>query len=263
MGAGTPQGSPLSPLIYIMYVNDFPSSIQETCSLSQFADDSSLWTEAYTKAYATQKLQTALNALEGWCRRWRVKLNGEKSNLLFFNRNKNSDDDNYTLHLFDDIVRPTSSAKFLGVEVDTKLTFKKHFESIKNRATKRVNVLKFLARTGVEPKVLMKLYNCYVLSLFEYGCPAFISATKDQLNIFQKSQNDAIRACLKLPSYIRTSLIHEYAGIKTVKERLHDTASKLVIKMKNNNEHIKSLIETHENINNNRHVSPLDVLLNT
>ena len=81
--AGTPQGSPLSPLIYIMYVNDYPESIKELCSLSQFADDSALWTAAYTKAFALRKLQKALNSLEGWCRRWRVKLNGEKSKLVF------------------------------------------------------------------------------------------------------------------------------------------------------------------------------------
>ena len=48
LNAGTPQGSPLSPLIYIIYVNDFPEEIKETCSLSQFADDSAIWTSAYT-----------------------------------------------------------------------------------------------------------------------------------------------------------------------------------------------------------------------
>ena len=67
--AGTPQGSPLSPLIYILYVNDYPQSIQDECSLSQFADDTALWTAAYTKAFAIRKLQEALNTLEAWCRR--------------------------------------------------------------------------------------------------------------------------------------------------------------------------------------------------
>ena len=36
LNAGTPQGSPLSPLIYIIYVNDYPESIQENCSLSVY-----------------------------------------------------------------------------------------------------------------------------------------------------------------------------------------------------------------------------------
>ena len=48
LNAGTPQGSPLSPLIYIIYVNDYPESINEKCSLSQFADDTAIWSCAYT-----------------------------------------------------------------------------------------------------------------------------------------------------------------------------------------------------------------------
>ena len=80
--AGTPQGSPLSPLIYIIYVNDYPEENQEHSSLSQFADDTALWTSAFTRAYSIRKLQKSLNILESWCRRWRVKLNGEKSNLI-------------------------------------------------------------------------------------------------------------------------------------------------------------------------------------
>ena len=46
LGAGTPQGSPLSPIIYIIYVNDYPEEIQDICSLSQFADDTALWSTA-------------------------------------------------------------------------------------------------------------------------------------------------------------------------------------------------------------------------
>ena len=86
--AGTPQGSPLSPIIYIIYVNDYPEDIERNCSLSQFADDTAIWTTTYTKSKAIRNMQEALNSLEGWCRRWRVKLNGEKSNLLFISKNR-------------------------------------------------------------------------------------------------------------------------------------------------------------------------------
>ena len=259
--AGTPQGSPLSPLIYIMYVNDYPGSLSEICSLSQFADDTALWTQAFTKAIATRKLQRALNSLEGWCRQWRVKLNGEKSHLLFITRSNEKDNENYSLHLFDDIVRPVESAKFLGVEIDSKLSFKRHVESICNRSRKRIQVLSTLARAGVEPPILMRLYQCYILSLIEYGSPSFIAAPKKQLDCLQKIQNDAIRACLRLPSYIRTSLIHEYAGIAPVKERLKSTSTRLLGKMRSHNEHVKQLMREHDDFGNSQPHSPLDILM--
>ena len=244
-----------------MYVNDYPQSIQENCSLSQFADDTAMCTSAFTRAFAIRKLQNSLNILEGWCRRWRVRLNGEKSNLLFISRTRDKDDENYSLHLFDDIVRPVESAKFLGVTIDSKLSFKKHFESICNRASKRLNVLKVLSNAGVEAPILIRLYKCYILSLFEYGCPSFVAASKEQMNNFQKTQNSAIRVCLSLPSYIRTSLLHEYASMETVKERLCTLSTKLVARMTTHNEHISELVMNHDPANNNRHVSPLDILL--
>ena len=120
---GTPQGSPLSSLIYIIYVNDYPESIQNNCSLSQFADDAALWTSTYTRSEAIRNLQDAFNKLEGWCRRWRVKLNGEKSNLLFISRGGNSDNENYALQLFNDVVRPVDKAKFLGFNLSNTLSF--------------------------------------------------------------------------------------------------------------------------------------------
>ena len=259
--AGTPQGSPLSPILYIIYVNDFPEAIQQDSSLSQFADDTAMWAVEFTKEKSIKKLQRSLNYLEGWCRRWRVKLNGEKSQLLFITRTRKKDNENHCLHLFNDIIRPSDSAKFLGVEIDTTMSFKKHFESVEARATKRVNVLKVLAKGGVKPRVLMRLYNCYVRSLFEYGSSSFISASKLHLSRLQKIQNNAIRACLGLPRYLRTTLIHDCASIETVFERLTSASRHLLSKMMRHNDNIRELVESHVSSTNGNHLSPLDILL--
>ena len=124
-----------------------------------------------------------------------MKLNGEKYNLIFLSRMREEEGENHALQLFDDIIRPVQSAKFLGIEIDSRMSIKKHFESIGNRSSKRLNVLKFLSRSGVEAPILMKLYKCYILSLFEYGCPSFVAAPKEQFSRLQRIQNDAIRAC--------------------------------------------------------------------
>ena len=172
----------MSPIIYIIYVNDYPESVKKECSLSQFADDTALWTSAYTRAFAMRKLQKALNELESWCRKWRVKLNGEKSSLVFISRNRNDDKESHALHLFNDIIRPVNSAKFLGIEIDSRLSFSKHIDSINNRATKRINLLKMLARHGVNPTTLMRLYKIYIRPLSEYGSASFITTPSSQSN---------------------------------------------------------------------------------
>ena len=198
---------------------------------------------------------------EGWCRRWRVKINGDKSNLLFITRTRESIEENFCLYLFDDIIRPVTSAKFLGVEIDSTLTFRKHFESVDNRSSKRLNVLKVLAHNGVEATVLMKLYKIYVRPLSEYGSAAFIAAPKTQISRLQKIQNQALRICLKLPSYIRTTLLHDFASIETIQERLIKLNRNLTNTMKQYNVHINNLIENHSKPRDNCHLSPLDFII--
>ena len=124
-----------------------------------------------------------------------------------------------------------------------------------------MNVLKVLASAGVEPEILMKLYTCYIRSLIEYGSISFLSAPKGQLSRLQKIQNDAIRTCLRLPRYLRTSLIHEYAGIEPVNDRLQKVCTKLLSKIITRNEDVQGLVENRTPATGNCHLSPLDVLI--
>jgi len=261
LNAGTPQGSPLSPLIYIIYVNDYPEKIKELCALSQFADDTGLYAIAYNRAYAIRKLQKALDLLESWCRRWRVKLNGEKSKLIFITRTHDTTEENFSLHLFNDIIRPVKHAKFLGIEIDSKLALKNHFENISNRSRARLNVLKILSYRGVKPDILMKLYKCYVRPLIEYGSSSFIAAPRPQLKNLQQIQNEALRICLKLPKYIKISLLHEYASIQPIKDRLISMNKSLIKTMAKHNEYVKDLVENHTVSTENACCTPLDYLL--
>ena len=166
--------------------------------------------------------------MEGWCRRWRIKLNGTKSNLLLIHRLHEQPTHDFCLQLFNDIVRPTAVAKYLGVEFDEKLSFKQHFTTIEKKATSRLNIFKLLAKNGVENSVLIKLYKTYVRPLFEYGSIAFLPANMKRL---QQIQNEFIRLSLKLPRYIRINLIHEAAGLEMVENRLLDLNQGLMRKM--------------------------------
>ena len=257
MNAGTPQGSCLSPLLYIILVNDVPQPSNGT-SIGQFADDIGLWAEAYTYRGCTYRLQQAINQLESWCRRWRIKLNGAKSNLLVFSRLPQKSGEDLSVQLFNDIVKPTTSAKYLGILFDDKLSFSEHFSQIELKATTRLNIFKILMKNGVEANTMIRLYKTYVRPLFEYGSISFLPS--HGIKRLQSIQNEFIRISLKIPRYIRTSLIHEAAGMELVCDRICSLNSRLMKKMNTQTCIAETITKSNNTIPLNSFKSPLDIL---
>ena len=84
--AGVPQGSVLSPLLFLIYVNDLPKPHHRQNSKSQFADDTALWAASRNVQIAAKRLQKDLRKLAKWCGKWRMKLNPEKTKVIIFSR---------------------------------------------------------------------------------------------------------------------------------------------------------------------------------
>ena len=273
LGAGTPQGSCLSPLLYIISVNDLPTGESTGASQYQFADDIAIASSASCEINAVRNVQKSVNDVEGWCRKWRVKLNGDKSNLVILSRKRKKPDENLCILLFNDVVRPVSKAKFLGVEIDSSLRFKDHVQTLIQKAETRLNILRILAWGGTEPKTLIRLYKVFVRSIFEYGSICFLHCPDSTINMMQKIQNKAIRISLKLHSYVSIKLLHEAACLPTIKERLNLLGKQILTKMRLNNPLIRAIANKREALVirtiretgqigvNRSHRSPLDILL--
>ena len=76
--AGFPQGSVLSPLLFLIYVNDLPTPHQKQNSLSQFPDDTAQRAFSLNICFVGKFLQQDFLNLAMWCAKWRIKLNPER-----------------------------------------------------------------------------------------------------------------------------------------------------------------------------------------
>ena len=84
--AEVPQGCVLSPLLFLIYVNDLPTPHHKQNSLSQFADNTAQWAFSLNIHTAAKLLQQDLLKLAMWCAKWRIKLNPEKTKVIIFSR---------------------------------------------------------------------------------------------------------------------------------------------------------------------------------
>jgi hypothetical protein len=82
MASGVPQGSVLGPFLYTIYTADIPQ--QDSTDMSTFADDTAVLSRHANINVATANLQTHLNRLANWTRKWRLKINETKSTHVTF-----------------------------------------------------------------------------------------------------------------------------------------------------------------------------------
>ena len=134
-----PQGSVPGPLLFLCYINDLPSCVSSTPHL--FADDCHLYRRINSPADAVI-LQQDLDRLQKWEADWLMQFNPDKCEVIrITNRRGRRIDSDYTIH--GTVLREVSSAKYLGVTIDSKLTWNAHVANVTKKAN---NTQAFLQR---------------------------------------------------------------------------------------------------------------------
>ena len=142
--SGVPQGTVLGPLLFSLYINDISSDIESEIRL--FADDCVCYREIKDEK-DTMKLQRDIDRLGSWARKWGMRFQPVKCNMMQLTRKRiKKIHASYTLEGTN--LENVESIKYLGVTITSDLRWNTH---VSNVCTKANRTLGFLRRN---------LYSC-------------------------------------------------------------------------------------------------------
>ena len=110
--SGIPQGSILGPLLFIIYINDLPDSLNVDSNIFLYADDAKT-------SQDSSSLQDDRNKLTNWTNEWLIKLNINKCKVVSYGRNV---DHSYSYHINGVQLEQLDSIKDLGVHFDSQIS---------------------------------------------------------------------------------------------------------------------------------------------
>ena len=163
--SGVPQGTVLGPLLFLLYINDMPESLDPDTRCRLFADDSLLY--RVIKCIKDQiQLQKDLLSLELWAANWGMKFNASKCHIMSIHRSKTSL--SYTYQLDGTFLSYVTQEKYLGVLISSDLSWAPHISNIATKASQKLGFLKRNLRNT--PADLKRLaYISTVRSSLEYA----------------------------------------------------------------------------------------------
>ena len=212
VSSGVPQGTVLGPILFLIYINDIEHDI--TCNIRLFADDCILYNEI-SSPQDTAILQTNIDTLTRWERRWQMSFNITKCHMLTITRKRTPTTFDYTMH--GSILSKVTSATYLGIEINSKLTWDTHIDTITAKANRSLGLLKRNLKKA--PQAIKSLaYQSITRPSLEYG-----SVVWDPHQQYLISQVEAVqrRAARFVFNNYRYNPIDGYSSVTRMLEQLN------------------------------------------
>ena len=155
---GVPQGSILGLILFLLYINDL-TSVSECCFSVLFADDTNMFITGKDMDILCHQLNEDLRNIQEWLQCNKLSLNVLKTHYMIFTpRNKLIDD--IDVKILDVQIQRVYVTKFLGVQIDSQLIWKKHIEYTCKKLSKCVGIL-----CKARKKYINLLLSAYIILL--------------------------------------------------------------------------------------------------
>jgi Reverse transcriptase (RNA-dependent DNA polymerase)/Endonuclease-reverse transcriptase len=228
---GTPQGSPVSPVLSTIYTSPLLHKMKEwtNASLGMYVDDGVIFACGDSWETIENTMRTGYTTCSEWLVRAGLNAEPDKTELIFFRRRKERVDPPQSLQLplitqnATYKVTAANTLRYLGFFFDTRLTWSHHVNVMCNRARATLKALQLLGNSvrGLDQARWRLAYNAICLPVLTYGCQLWFKGKQVTLvKKLQTVQNDAVKLISGTFRTTPRDPLHQLLNILPMKLRL-------------------------------------------
>lgn len=168
LNLGVPQGSVLSPLLFILFINDLESHISSEFNfcLTMFADDTTICTTAESTEMLESNANRLLALFYNWCSSNKLIINTSKTKYIIFH-NRTTELQNISPQLNNILLERVPNTKFLGLYIDENLSWTTHVDYVVGKLNSAYYVIRNL-KSIMDVGYLLNIYYSLAYSHIKY-----------------------------------------------------------------------------------------------
>jgi len=183
--------------------------------LALYADATAIIATSRNLTLLVSYLESYLNGLQRRLSEWRIAINVSKSTVIIFACAGRRFVQPRPVTLFGEPIEWVETTRYLGVTLDTQLTWSPHIDKFRKRTAQRMGMLGPLLNTKSDLSVRngVLLYKQLIRPLMDYACPACRSAARSHVRKLLVLQSKCLRLATGAPHYVSNRQIHEDLGV--------------------------------------------------
>ena len=202
----------------LIFNNDL-HKVVEYCSTILFADDTTLYALSKNPTYLKWCIEHDLKLLLDWLRANKLTLNLSKTQFLVFKPNENIA--SFDINIDGVQIKPSKSAKFLGLTIDDKLGWGPHINEKLLKIKRNMNML-HLSKNNLNSDTKKLIYYGHIHSRLLYCLVIWgSSCKKSDMSRIIKAQNRCIKLIdpsLKVPQIYKKYKILKFTELIKLEE---------------------------------------------
>jgi len=203
---GTPQGGVLSPLLWSLVMNRLLLNLHaQGFRATAYADDLVIVISGSCIHAVRDLTKTALDNVRSWTEQVGLSVNPQKTELVLFTR-KYKIPTFEPIRLGDATLEIKTKAKYLGIILDSKLSWKENIEERVKKASCALYACKrMLGKTwGLSPTLVHWIYTAIVKPVLTYGAVVWWTSM-DKITLVRKMERVQRLAALSITGALKTT----------------------------------------------------------